>query len=51
LVRLEIALIAVPGAILGGFLAKGIASLLGSLWLKTAASIWIIASSIYLLVT
>lgn len=51
LVRLEIALIAVPGAILGGFLAKGIASLLGSLWLKTLASIWIIASSIYLLVT
>jgi len=51
LIRLEIALIAVPGAILGGFLAKGIASLLGSLWLKTAASIWIIASSVYLLVT
>ncbi len=51
LVRLEIALIAVPGAILGGFLAKGIASLLGSLWLKTAASIWIIASSVYLLLT
>ncbi len=51
LVRLEIALIAVPGAIVGGFLAKGIASLLGSLWLKTLASIWIIASSIYLLVT
>ncbi len=51
LVRLEIALIAVPGAIVGGFLAKGIASLLGSLWLKTLASIWIIASSVYLLVT
>lgn len=51
LVRLEIALIAIPGAILGGFLAKGIASLLGSLWLKTAASIWIIGSSLYLLLT
>jgi uncharacterized membrane protein YfcA len=51
LVRLEIALIAVPGAIVGGFLAKGIASLLGSLWLKTLASIWIIASSVYLLAT
>lgn len=51
LVRLEIALIAVPGAILGGFLAKGIASLLGSLWLKTLASIWIIGSSLYLLLT
>ncbi|WP_224814346.1 sulfite exporter TauE/SafE family protein [Hasllibacter sp. MH4015] len=51
LVRLEIVLIAVPGAIVGGFLAKGIASLLGSLWLKTLASIWIIASSLYLLLT
>lgn len=51
LVRLEIALIAVPGAIVGGFLAKGIASLLGSLWLKTLASLWIIASSVYLLLT
>lgn len=51
LVRLEIALIAVPGAIVGGFLAKGIAQLLGSLWLKTLASIWIIASSVYLLAT
>ena len=50
-VRLEIALIAVPGAVVGGFLAKGIAQLLGSLWLKTLASLWIIASSIYLLVT
>lgn len=51
LVRLEIALIAVPGAVVGGFLAKGIASVLGSLWLKTLASIWIIASSLYLLLT
>jgi len=50
-VALDIALIAIPGAILGGFVAKGIASLLGSLWLKTLASIWIIASSIYLLLT
>lgn len=50
-VRLEIALIAVPGAIVGGFLAKGIATLLGSLWLKTIASLWIIASSLYLLLT
>ncbi|MEJ6391857.1 sulfite exporter TauE/SafE family protein [Gymnodinialimonas sp. 2305UL16-5] len=51
LVRLEIALIAVPGAIVGGFLAKGIAQVLGSLWLKTLASLWIIASSVYLLAT
>lgn len=48
-VRLEVALIAVPGAVVGGFLAKRIAQLLGSLWLKTAASLWIIASSVYLL--
>jgi uncharacterized membrane protein YfcA len=51
LVRLEIALIAIPGAIVGGFLAKAIAQLLGSLWLKTLASLWIIASSLYLLLT
>jgi len=51
LVRLEVALIAVPGAVVGGFLAKGIASLLGSLWLKTLASIWIITSSLYLLLS
>lgn len=51
LIRLEIALIAVPGAAVGGFLAKGIAQLLGSLWLKTLASLWIIGSSGYLLLT
>lgn len=51
LVRLEVALIAVPGAVVGGFLAKGIAQVLGSLWLKTLASIWIIGSSLYLLLT
>ncbi|MBF9033854.1 TSUP family transporter [Rhodobacterales bacterium HKCCE2091] len=50
LVRLEIALIAIPGAVIGGFLAKWIAVLLGSLWLKTLASLWIIASAVYLLV-
>ena len=50
-VRIEIALIAIPGAIIGGFLAKQIAQVLGSLWLKTLASLWIISSSIYLLLT
>ena len=50
-VRIEIALIAIPGAIIGGFLAKQIAQVLGSLWLKTLASLWIIASSVYLLAT
>ncbi|QXT38914.1 sulfite exporter TauE/SafE family protein [Gymnodinialimonas ceratoperidinii] len=49
LVRLEIVLIAVPGAVVGGALAKGIAQLLGALWLKTLASLWIIGSSLYLL--
>ncbi|UWQ96973.1 sulfite exporter TauE/SafE family protein [Rhodobacteraceae bacterium M385] len=49
LVRSEIVLIAVPGAIIGGALAKGIAQVLGSLWLKTLASLWIIGSSLYLL--
>ncbi|ABD54527.1 sulfite exporter TauE/SafE family protein [Jannaschia sp. CCS1] len=51
LVRVELVLIAVPGALIGGILAKGIASALGTLWLKTLASVWIIASSLYLLFT
>ncbi len=51
LVRAEIALIAVPGAMIGGFVAVFIARLLGSLWLKTLASLWIIASSLYLLLS
>lgn len=46
---LEIALVAIPGAVVGGFLARGIAVRLGSLWLKTLAAVWIIASSIYLI--
>jgi uncharacterized membrane protein YfcA len=49
LVRLEIVLIAAPGAMVGGALARGIAHLLGALWLKTMASLWIIGSSLYLL--
>ena len=50
-IRLEVALIAIPGAILGGLAAKHIAKFLGTLWLKTFASIWIIVSSCYLLLT
>lgn len=49
LVRAEIVLIAVPGAIIGAALAKAIAQVLGALWLKTLASLWIIGSSLYLL--
>lgn len=49
LIRIELVLIAVPGALIGGILAKAIASALGALWLKTLASVWIIASSLYLL--
>lgn len=51
LVRAELVLIAVPGALIGGVLAKVIAQWLGALWLKTLASVWIIASSFYLLVS
>lgn len=48
LVRVELVLIAVPGALIGGLLAKAIAQALGALWLKTLASVWIIGSSLYL---
>ena len=51
LIRAELVLIAVPGAMIGGILAKVIAQWLGALWLKTLASVWIIASSVYLLVS
>ena len=47
----EVALIAIPGAIIGGFIAKFIATGLGSLWLKTLAALWITLSAIYLLAT
>lgn len=51
LIRAELVLIAVPGALIGGILAKAIAYWLGALWLKTLASVWIIASSLYLLLS
>lgn len=45
-----VALTAVPGAMIGGFVARYFALWLGPLWLKTFASIWIIASSAFLIV-
>ena len=44
-----IALMAIPGAMVGGFIARLFALWLGPLWLKTFASIWITASSLYLI--
>lgn len=44
-----IALMAVPGAMVGGFLARIFAVWLGPLWLKTFASVWIIGSSAFLI--
>ena len=44
-----IALMAIPGAMIGGFLARTFAVWLGPLWLKTFASIWIIGSSAFLI--
>ncbi len=49
--RPEVALIAIPGAMLGGFVARIIAGWLGPLWLKTLAALWITLSAVYLLVT
>lgn len=45
-----IALTAIPGAMIGGFVARIFAGWLGPLWLKTFASVWIIASSAFLIV-
>jgi uncharacterized protein len=44
-----VALTAIPGAMIGGFVAKIFATWLGPLWLKTFASIWIIFSSAFLI--
>ncbi len=44
-----IALMAIPGAMIGGFIARLFAVWLGPLWLKTFASVWIIASSAFLI--
>lgn len=44
-----IALTAIPGAMVGGFVARLFAAWLGPLWLKTFASVWIIFSSAFLI--
>lgn len=44
-----IALMAIPGAMIGGYIARLFAVWLGPLWLKTFASVWIIASSAFLI--
>ncbi|MFA5901161.1 MAG: sulfite exporter TauE/SafE family protein [Hyphomicrobium sp.] len=46
----SVGLTAIPGAMLGGFLARLFATWLGPLWLKTFASLWIILSSAFLIV-
>ena len=45
-----VALTAIPGAMIGGFVARLFAAWLGPLWLKTFASLWIIFSSAFLIV-
>lgn len=45
----EVALLAIPGAVLGGFLARPIALWLGARRLKTYGGAWIVLSAIYLL--
>jgi len=44
-----LALMAIPGAMVGGVAARLFALALGPLWLKTFASLWIVASSLYLI--
>lgn len=44
-----IGLTAIPGAMIGGFVARLFAAWLGPLWLKTFASLWIIFSSAFLI--
>ncbi len=46
----SIGLSAIPGAMLGGFLARLLAMWLGPLWLKLFVSLWIMASSAFLIV-
>lgn len=47
----EIAALAIPGAMIGGFIARAIANALGANRLKIGAALWIILSSVYLIVT
>ena len=45
----EVVALAVPGAMLGGFLARRFAHFLGARILKTFAALWIVGSSLYLI--
>lgn len=45
----EFVVLAAPGAMIGGFLAKPLALWLGSLRLKTLDGLWIVLSSLYLI--
>ena len=45
----EVVLLAVPGAMIGGFFARRFAYFLGPKLLKTFAAVWIIGSSAYLI--
>lgn len=45
-----VGLTAIPGAMIGGFVARLFAAWLGPLWLKTFASLWIIFSSAFLII-
>lgn len=47
--RWDVVLVAIPGALVGGYLAKLFASFLGAEKLKLFASIWIVFSALYLL--
>ncbi len=46
----EVVVLAVPGAALGGFIARSVAMWLGANRLKTVDGLWIVASSIYLII-
>lgn len=45
----EVVVLAAPGAMIGGFIAKPLALWLGSLRLKTLDGLWIVLSSLYLI--
>jgi uncharacterized membrane protein YfcA len=46
----DTAIAAIPGAILGGIVARWVAVWLGPLWIKTLLGVWIVGSSLYLIV-
>ena len=48
-IQWEVVLLAAPGAMLGGFLARPIALWLGARRLKTLDGAWIVLSALYLL--